>query len=168
MGSVSVFAGSIGLSPTLGIANVRMPCMYSMICTGVSRCLRIRWHRVRSRRRRAKTGRLGVRRKMSNRSYAARKRDRAHPRERIKEEGKEPKREEIKRDDPEAEDHQNGPRIRGAGGPSVSAPGGGGLSILGWVLLAGLGLAVLIVALVLFLMRPRGPRVPKATTTTGA
>ncbi|HWG43645.1 MAG TPA: DUF4129 domain-containing protein [Gemmataceae bacterium] len=102
------------------------------------------------------------------RGTEARKRDRAHPRERIKEEGKEPKREEIKRDDPEAEDHQNGPRIRGGGGPSVSAPGGGGLSILGWVLLAGLGLAVLIVALVLFLMRPRGPRVPKATTTTGA
>ncbi len=36
------------------------------------------------------------------------------------------------------------------------------------MLLAGLGLAVLVVALVLFMMRPRGPRTPKAKTTVGA
>jgi hypothetical protein len=99
------------------------------------------------------------------RGTEARKRDRAHPREKFEEERKEPKREEAHRDDPEA----NGPHVRGGGGgPRVSAPGGGGgFSILGWVLLAGLGLAVLIVALVLFLKRPRDPRAPKAMAATG-
>jgi hypothetical protein len=92
-------------------------------------------------------------------------RPRARPAEKMEEQPKEPKREKVRRDDPVEE----GPRTRGGGGPRVRGPsgGGGGLSSLGWILLAGLGLAVVAAALFLYFSSPRGPRAAKPPTTSG-
>jgi len=100
------------------------------------------------------------------RGTEARKHERTRPRERIKEERKEPKREEVRRDDPEAKGRTGG---GGGRGPSVSAPaaGFGGFSVVGWLLLAGLALAILAVAVYLFLSSRRGARTPKPVTVTG-
>jgi hypothetical protein len=91
--------------------------------------------------------------------------DRTRPREQIEEERNEPQREEIRRDEPDAQ----GPRVRGGGGSRVGVPsaGGGGFSTVGWVLLAGLGLAVLAVALYLYLSSRRSARAPKTKTVRG-
>jgi hypothetical protein len=83
---------------------------------------------------------------------------RARPREHLEDERNEPRREEIRREDPEAE----GPHVRGGTGPRVSSPStGGGFSAVGWVLLAGLGLAVLALAVYLYLSSRRAARAPK-------
>jgi hypothetical protein len=51
----------------------------------------------------------------------------------------------------------------------VSAPaaGFGGFSVVGWLLLLGLGLAILAVAVYLFVSSRRGARAPKPVTVTG-
>jgi hypothetical protein len=70
----------------------------------------------------------------------------------------------VRRDDP-GEDGAGG---RGGGGRGVVAPQvGGGFGALGWMLLAGLLLAVLLVMLVLFLQYGR-PRREKESVTEGA
>ncbi len=98
------------------------------------------------------------------RGTPGRKRERSRPREKVEEDQQEPERKELRREDAKDE----GPR-GGGGGPRVSVPagGGGGLSFLGWLLLGGLGLAVLVVALVLFLASPRRPRSAKPPAATG-
>jgi len=98
------------------------------------------------------------------RGTEGRKRERARVREPIEEERQEPERKELRREEPPAE----GPGA-GGGGPRVRvhAGGGGGLSFLGWLLLGGLALAVLVVALVLFLSSPRRPRSAKPPSATG-
>ncbi len=95
------------------------------------------------------------------RGNEGRRPDRARTREPI-EERNEPQREEIRRDEPDAQ----GSRVRGGGGARASVPsaGGGGFSTLGWVLLAGLGLAVLAVALYLYLSTRPTVRAPKTKT----
>ncbi len=100
------------------------------------------------------------------RGTEGRKRERSHPREKIQPERQEPpRREEVRREEPEGE----GPRGHGGGGGSRgSVPrGGGGFSVLGWVLLVGLALAVLTVALYLYLSSRRRPRTPKSSAATG-
>jgi hypothetical protein len=90
--------------------------------------------------------------------------DRTRPREQIEEERNEPRREEIRGDEPDAQ----GPRVRGGGGSRVSVPSaGGGFSTGGWVLLAGLGLAVLAVALYLYLSSRRSTSAPKTRMVRG-
>ncbi|HEY7152921.1 MAG TPA: DUF4129 domain-containing protein [Gemmataceae bacterium] len=101
------------------------------------------------------------------RGTEARKHERTRPRERIEEERKEPKREEVRHDDPKAKGRPAGGG--GGRGPSVSAPaaGFGGFSVVGWLLLLGLGLAILAVAVYLFVSSRRGARAPKPVTVTG-
>jgi hypothetical protein len=103
------------------------------------------------------------------RGSEARQRDRARPREKIRTERQEPQRDDEQREDAKTERS----RVQGGGGgggPGESAPamGGGGLSVLGWLLLAGLGLAVVGTALVLYLTSPAKPRTPKTLAATGA
>lgn len=91
------------------------------------------------------------------------KRESTRSREKVKEEREERPRDEIRGDEPGEE----GRRVRGGGGgPRISASGGGGggFSILGWVLLAGLALAILVVAGYLFFTRRREARAPKTQT----
>jgi hypothetical protein len=102
------------------------------------------------------------------RGTEVRKHERTRPRERIEKEQREAQREEIRRNDPDAE----GRPARGGGGgggSGVSAPsvGLGGFSAVGWLLLAGLGLAILAVALYLFLSSRRGAGTPKRAAVTG-
>jgi hypothetical protein len=99
------------------------------------------------------------------RGSPGRKRDSTRPREKVKEEREEPQRDEIRRD----QQGEDGRRVRGSGGgPRIGASGGGGgFSILGWVLLAGLALAILAVAGYLFITRRREARAPKTQTATG-
>ncbi|HEY7424410.1 MAG TPA: DUF4129 domain-containing protein [Gemmataceae bacterium] len=101
------------------------------------------------------------------RGTEVRKPERTRPQERIEKEQKEVQREEIRRDDPEAQGRPA--RGGGGGGSGVSAPsvGFGGFSAVGWILLAGLGLAILAVALYLFLSSRRGARGPKRAAVTG-
>ena len=99
------------------------------------------------------------------RGSPGRKRDSTRPREKVKEEREDPPRDEIRRDEPGEE----GRRIRsGGGGPRMGTPGrGSGFSIVGWVLLAGLALAILTVASYLFFTRRREARAPRTQNATG-
>jgi hypothetical protein len=99
------------------------------------------------------------------RGSPGRKHESTRPREKVKEEREEPPRDEIRGEEP----GQEGRRVRGGGGgPRLSAPGGGGgFSILGWVLLAGLALAILVVAGYLFFTRRREAHAPKTPAATG-
>lgn len=86
-------------------------------------------------------------------------------REKIEEEQKQPQREEVRREEPETK----GAKVRGGGGRRLGTSGGGGngLSMLGWLLLAGLALAVLAAGLYLYLSAPRRPRSPELPTAIG-
>ncbi|HEY7310713.1 MAG TPA: DUF4129 domain-containing protein [Gemmataceae bacterium] len=108
------------------------------------------------------------------RGTEVRKHERPRRQQRIEDDRKEIKRVEVRREDAKGEDHQNPADGGGGGGgggggsgarmPSVSS---GGFSFLGWVLLAGLGLAILAAALYLFLSSRRGARTPKPSAVMG-
>jgi hypothetical protein len=99
------------------------------------------------------------------RGTEGRKRERTGPREKIEEEQREPERQEQRREEGEAD----GAGVKGGGGPRVSVPAGGGagFSFLGWLLLGGLALAVVVVALLLYWTAPRRPRTAKPPAATG-
>jgi hypothetical protein len=85
----------------------------------------------------------------------------AKPRDRDREEKREP----VRRDEP----GDDGPHPVGGGGQGAVGPlaGGAGLGSIGWLLLGGVTLAMLVLALVMFL-RHRDPEEPAPTTQTPA
>jgi|SRR5579884_1526668 len=99
------------------------------------------------------------------RGSEGRKVERNQPRQRVEEERPEVRREE------EHEKNRQGeaPGAGGGRGTPVSVPAAhsDGLSSLGWLLLGGLGLAVVALAVVLYLTSPRSPRAPKPESVTG-
>ena len=105
------------------------------------------------------------------RGSEGRKVERDRPRQRVEEDRDEVRREEVRRaEDRRQEPAADGPRADGGKGASVSVPAtsGGGLSSLGWLLLAGLALAVVVVGVILYLNSPRSPRPPKTQAVSGA
>jgi hypothetical protein len=101
------------------------------------------------------------------RGTEGRKVERGRRRSHVEEERREVRREEVRREEPPADGAPAGGG--GGGGPAVSVPagGGGGLSLLGWLLLGGLALAVVVVGLYLYLSAPRSPRTPKPSVVSG-
>ncbi len=99
------------------------------------------------------------------RGSEGRKVERNQPRQRVEEERPEIRREEGREKNRQGE----GPGAGGGRGTPVSVPASsnGGLSIMGWLLLGGLGLAVIVLALILYLTSPRSPRAPKPESVTG-
>jgi hypothetical protein len=98
------------------------------------------------------------------RGSEVRKQERPRPQQRIEEDRKEIKRVEVRRQGPQGEGPPEPGGGGGGGGSGVHVPSGGadGFSTVGWLLLAGLGLAILAAALYLFLSSRRaGARTPK-------
>jgi hypothetical protein len=99
------------------------------------------------------------------RGSEGRKVERNQPRQRVEQE-----RPEIRREEDDEKNRQG--EAPGAGGGrstpvSVPASSSGGLSFLGWLLLGGLGLAVVVLAVILYLTSPRSPRAPKPESVAG-
>ncbi len=93
--------------------------------------------------------------------------ERNRTKQRTQEERQEKPRDEERdkaRDEPPEED---GPPRSKSVRVSTPSGGGGGFSILGWLLLGGLALAVIAVGVYLFLNSPRSPRQPKPVAETG-
>jgi hypothetical protein len=99
------------------------------------------------------------------RGSEGRKVERNPPRQHVEEDRPEVRREK----DRGQQRHGEAPQAGGGKEVPVSEPGasGGGLSFLGWLLLGGLALAVVVVGLFLYLTSPRSPRTPKMETVTG-
>jgi hypothetical protein len=99
------------------------------------------------------------------RGSEGRKVERNQPRQRVEED-----RPEVRRE----EDHEKGadeeaPQAGGGRATPVSVPAakGGGFSTLGWMLLGGVALAMVVLGLILYLTSPRSPRAPKSETVAG-
>ncbi len=98
------------------------------------------------------------------------KAERPQTRRRVEEDRGEVRREQERREEvPQAEPEADGPRTNRSKGATVSSPTtGGGFSSWGWVVLAGLVLAVLAVGVFFYLSSPRSPRSPKPEASTSA
>jgi hypothetical protein len=99
------------------------------------------------------------------RGSEGRKGERNQRRQRVEEDRPEARREEDRGKTPDEE----GPHAGGGRGTSVSVPAasGGGFSSLGWILLGGMALAVVVLGVILYLASPRSPRAPKPHAVTG-
>jgi hypothetical protein len=110
-----------------------------------------------------KTGRSPEDVKSLLRGSEGRKVDRSRPRQPVEEEPGDGRREEVRPEQPKGDQpHEGGGR--GVAVP-VSASSGGGLSLLGWLLLAGLALAVTAVGILLYLNSPRSPKPERISGT---
>jgi hypothetical protein len=102
------------------------------------------------------------------RGSEGRKEERDSSRQRIEDDRRESHREEVRREEARGRE-QDAPHGGGGRAAPVSVPAasGGGLSFLGWLLLGGLALAVVVVGIFLYLTSPRSPRTPKLETVVG-
>jgi hypothetical protein len=104
------------------------------------------------------------------RGSEGRKVDRKSSRPRVEDDRREIRREEVRREEARGKEPEGeAPHAGGGRGRAVSVPAasGGGLSFLGWLLLGGLAVAVVVVGVILYLNSPRAPRKPKPETVAG-
>lgn len=102
------------------------------------------------------------------RGSEGRKVERHSSRQRVEEDRREIHREEVRREEARGKEPDAPQGGGGRAAPvTVPAASGGGLSFLGWLLLGGLALAVVVVGVILYLTSPRSPRTPKPETVTG-
>jgi hypothetical protein len=99
------------------------------------------------------------------RGSEGRKSDGNRSRQRVEEDRHEARRDEDRGHEEDGE----APRASGGRGISVSVPSasGGGFSTLGWFVLGGLALAVVVLGIILYLSSPRTPGKPKPETVAG-